>query len=169
MTAPGTPAGRLVLRPVTADDRELLRSWRNDPSVRRQSFNSAEVTEREHIEWLNARLADDRRCRLYVAELDGEPAGQARVELSRDGAGEISVSLDAKSQGRGVGTALIVAASQRGADELGLEEIVARIKPTNARSLRAFAKAGYADAEETTEEVVLRWRSSAHRAAEDRS
>lgn len=133
--------------------------------MREQSFNSAEVTEREHAEWLSAKLGDGGRCRLYVGELGGEPAGQARVDRSGDRVGEISVSLDARARGRGVGTALITQASRRGAAELGLEEILARIKPGNAGSLRAFAKAGYRYAAESAEEVVLRWRGGAQGSA----
>jgi RimJ/RimL family protein N-acetyltransferase len=154
----------LTLRPATDDDEELLLEWRNEPETRRQSLRQAPVSAERHAQWLRDRLARPSECRLYVAELGGVPVGQARVDLTGDGEGVISVAVAAGSRGRGLGRSLIAAATERAAAELGARSVTAVVKTRNVASLRAFEAAGYgtpAPAERDGEPVlVLTWRAS---------
>jgi len=99
--------------------------------------------------------------RLFIFESDGLPVGQARVDVTGAGIGEISISLDPSARGRGLGAELIGRATARAGQELGLKAVLARIKGTNVASRRAFVAAGYVDETATGEEdegiVVLRW------------
>lgn len=132
----------VTLRPARAEDADDLLRWRNDPDVRSQSFTIEAVTRGEHVAWLERVLADQTR-RLFVCEVDGQPAGQARIDTVSQGAGEISVSLAPEVRGRGLGRQLIAIASRRAVQELALERIVARVKTGNRASLSAFRAAGY--------------------------
>lgn len=145
---------RIELRPATAADADLLLRWRNDPETRAQSFETAEVAPREHVLWLDEKLSRPDRCRIWVAEADGRPVGQARID--RYGAkGVISVALAAADRGRGLGAALIEAATARAVVELELERVDALVKPDNAASLAAFRRAGYAEVQRRPDAVVL--------------
>lgn len=100
---------------------------------------------------------------MFILEADGQPVAQARVETTSAGVGEISVSVDPGARGRGLGSEVIARATTQGAADLDLETILARIKPTNLASKRAFAAAGYANtaADDAGEGVVvLRWTRS---------
>jgi RimJ/RimL family protein N-acetyltransferase len=132
----------LGLRPAGPEDAEVLLALRNDPAARAASFHAAEIAPEEHAAWLAGRLADP-GTRLYVAEFGGAPVGQARVDTVADGVGEISVALDAAHRGRGLGRALVAAASARAAVELGLARVEAAIKLSNEASVSAFRAAGY--------------------------
>jgi RimJ/RimL family protein N-acetyltransferase len=134
----------LRVRPAVAADARLLLEWRNDPVTRAQSFSQGEIGWDEHVAWLERTLAEPARTRLYIGEFEGQPVGQARVEVVTPARGEISVALAKAARGRGLGAELIAAASAAGAAELRLHELVALIKPGNEASLRAFARAGYA-------------------------
>lgn len=152
----------LTLRSAQAEDAELLLRWRNDPSVRSQSFDSLEIEAETHARWFAGKLAAV-DTRIYVGELDGRPVGQARIDRRDDATGEISVSVDPDDRGRGVGPALIASATRRGADELGLSLVLATIKEGNEASQRAFRRAGYTDERlehngEDGDVVVLVWR-----------
>lgn len=150
----------LRLRAAEARDSELLLQWRNDPSTQAQSFDSSEVERAGHEQWLERKLAARSTTSFFILESDGRPIGQARIEATNDRCGEISVSLDAAARGQGLGVELIEHATQRAADELGLDAVDARIKPTNAVSRRAFAAAGYTEQSSQHDVegvVILRW------------
>ena len=153
----------LVLRPATESDQGLLLEWRNEPETRRQSLQQDPVSPDQHAQWFRDRLACPADCRIYIAEMDGAPLGQARVELTGAGRGEISVAVAAGFRGRGLGRSLIVRATERAAAELGVHSVAAVVKSGNVASLRAFEAAGYgtpATAERAGEPVlVLTWRA----------
>ncbi len=136
----------LELRPARLDDAPFLFELRNDEEVRRQSRRRDPVRADEHTAWLASRLEAGERCRLYVACVDGEPIGQARLDLDETGAAEISVALAAAARGRGLGAALISLASERGSRELGVRRVAAVVREGNDASYRAFLRAGYVDA-----------------------
>lgn len=142
-------APAVKLRPATPADAELLFTWVNDPDVRRWSFRSAPVAWKTHVEWLAHTLADGGR-QLLIAEVDGEPVGQVRLD-SEEGGTVVSVSVAAAARGMGLGTALVEAACRMAATEL-----IARVKAENARSLRAFARAGFVESARDGDIVTMR-------------
>jgi RimJ/RimL family protein N-acetyltransferase len=133
---------RLVLRPATRDDAELLLAWRNDPEARRQSLDTSAIELAPHVRWLERRLADTHGCRIYIAEREGVPIGQLRVEAD-GGIGVVSVSIDASARGAGLGRELIEQGTERAAGELALDTVQAVVRPGNEASLQSFAAAGY--------------------------
>jgi UDP-2,4-diacetamido-2,4,6-trideoxy-beta-L-altropyranose hydrolase len=142
-------------------DAELLRRWRNDAATRSQSFDPDEVAPDDHRKWLERQLAGSTTSRLLIGEVAGAPVGQARIERLDEDLGEISVSVDPSMRGRGLGVALIAAATERAATDLGLQCVRAVVKASNGASVAAFRRAGYA-CERTVEHrgeevVVLEW------------
>ena len=137
------------------DDAALLLAWRNDAETRANSFQTAPVSSETHIEWLHTHLADRSRCRIWIAELDGDAIGQVRVDRLGDDVGEISVSIAAASRGMGIGTRVIDAGTSRAIDELGLVRVEARIKPENRPSVAAFERAGFVNDQGEGEALVL--------------
>lgn len=152
------------LRPARAEDARLLFDWRNDPDTRTASRNRAEVSWDEHTSWL-ARVLADPAVVLLVAEAEGDPIGQVRFDGMGGDEVEISVSIDPATRGRGVGTSLIVTALSwlRGRDHGGM--VVAEVRPDNAPSLAAFARAGFEPAGERGE--MLRFQRPVGSAATD--
>jgi UDP-2,4-diacetamido-2,4,6-trideoxy-beta-L-altropyranose hydrolase len=149
------------LRPAGTADEALLLRWRHDDAVVRQSFTGAPPTPEHHAGWLRDTLARPDETRLYIAERDGRPVGQARVDSVSATLGEISVSLAAEARGRRLAPELIALASERGANDLGLSEIRAMVRSDNVRSRRAFEAAGYGDPVEEVRNgvaaIAYRW------------
>ena len=129
-------AGAITLRAATAGDAALLLEWRNDPLTRANSFNTAEVSEEEHMGWFTASLENPRR-KIFIAVREGAPAGMARSDRDGD-ATELSWAVAPRERGRGVGKAIVAAA-------VGLIEgaITARIKAGNAASAHIAKSAGF--------------------------
>jgi RimJ/RimL family protein N-acetyltransferase len=141
------PGGRAVtpairLRRASKEDSARLFTWRNDPSARRHYLDSARVTRADHDRWFELRLGDP-RCRIYIAEdAAGRAIGQLRLERRR-GRTEVSLSVARAARGRGIGTWMIRRAAAAARRDLGVDRLVAYVRPENVRSAVAFLKAGY--------------------------
>lgn len=139
----GDALTELALRRATTDDAPLLHAWRNDPETRRNSISTEEIPFDEHAAWLARKLAND-GCVLYIVCEGDEPVAHVRLDRLDDDAAEISVTVAPTARGRGIGRAAIAAATEAGAEALGVTRVVARVKPENGASRSAFTAAGYA-------------------------
>lgn len=131
-------------RDAQYDDAELLWQWRNDPEVRSVSFSQDVIPLESHRNWL-AKQLDDADTKIWIAQDQNfRPLGQIRFDRHDDGqTGVISIILDQSLRGRGLGQHLITEACQAFFETTPCREIIARIKPGNAASERAFRRAGF--------------------------
>jgi RimJ/RimL family protein N-acetyltransferase len=137
----------LTLRPADLGDAGFLLALRNDPETRSFSFTQHEISDDEHLAWLELRLADADSL-IWIA-LEGElPIGQLRLTRLDDSTAEVDVAVAAACRGRGVGRAIIArGAGLCEASWPGVVRLRARVMSGNTASLRAFSAAGYADAQ----------------------
>jgi len=133
-------ADLLMLRPASADDGRLLWAWANDPEVRERAFSTDPIPWDTHVAWLADRLADPDAHIWVASDSEGELVGQVRFE-TRDGTTEIAVTVASAARGRGWGAALIDAGVRRLFSETDVDRVVARVKPDNEPSIRAFESA----------------------------
>jgi UDP-2,4-diacetamido-2,4,6-trideoxy-beta-L-altropyranose hydrolase len=132
----------LRLRRVTAEDRQLLFRWANDPAVRSSSFHSNAIDWEEHCAWFAAKIQDP-ACLLFLALLDGErPLGLARFDMQGHSA-TVSVSIAAEFRGQGWGGRMIRKACEAVFTARPVAKVNAYIKQDNVASQHAFAKAGF--------------------------
>jgi GNAT superfamily N-acetyltransferase len=94
-----------------------------------------------------------------LAEVQSEqgsaiPVGYVRI----NSVGEVSIAVAPDQQGKGIGRALLVAATMEAA-KAGVLALIARIKPGNSASIRLFEQDGYrhADNEEIEGQSSLRY------------
>jgi RimJ/RimL family protein N-acetyltransferase len=120
----------------------------NDPATRAASFHSELIPHDVHVRWYENTLAGSAR-KLFVAETTGTALGIIRFDFlaSEPGVAEIGIAIAAEMRGRGLSRGLLAAATET-ARTLGIARIVARIKPENTPSIRAFQAAGYRQSEE---------------------
>lgn len=146
--APGAHVSRttkepaVTLRPATLDDRARLLAWRNDPETRRQSRTAAPVEPSQQRAWLSSVLKNS-ELRLFIVEDEqGHPVGTGRLDYRGQGQAELSLTVAPASRGRGLAVPIIRALGAE-AKRLGWHRYLARVKPANVRSLRAFLAAGF--------------------------
>lgn len=132
--APGT----VHLRPAEITDSADLLRWRNDPDAVRFSRTGRAVDASEHENWL-AQSLDDPATRLVIAELDGEPVGQLRVDV-HDATGTVSIAVAPEHRGRGLGRRLLMALQRDLRDDYQVSLLVAEIAPQNDASRRAVPR-----------------------------
>jgi len=132
----------LVLREATAADVDLYFAWANDPGVRRQSFNQAEISREQHVAWFRAKLASG-DCRMYVLCEGAKPLGQIRFDIA-EGVGHIGYSLDHAARGRGLAKVLVGLGLDRMAGE-GVHAFRAKVRHGNEPSVAVFLRCGFSE------------------------
>jgi RimJ/RimL family protein N-acetyltransferase len=142
------------LRGATDADAAALLAIRNHPNVRPYGWSTRVIHRDEHRRWLKTKL-DDPDVRLYVIDINGQPAGLLRLDRRGPDA-EVSLALLPKHRGRGAGREAIRAARRLADEELGAKEVVAEIRPENQASLGAFAAAGFTEVSRNAAKVVMR-------------
>jgi RimJ/RimL family protein N-acetyltransferase len=119
-----------------AADADLLYEWRQDDEDN-DWWEGKPVDWDRHVDWLLPRLLSP--CvHLWVAEEDGIPVGQARLDSN----GELAFSIDKDFRGRGYGTALVQKATRAARSE-GWGRVKANVDLSNEASVRTLEAAGY--------------------------
>ncbi len=130
------------LRRARDDDEERLLEWRNDAEAVRFSVTGHPVAVEDHARWFATRRHDP-RVHLWIAEVDGTPVGQVRVDGDIDDVGVVSVAVAPAYRGRGIGSAVLRAMVATVIAEKPVRMLRALVHPDNVQSVRAFEKAGF--------------------------
>jgi spore coat polysaccharide biosynthesis predicted glycosyltransferase SpsG/RimJ/RimL family protein N-acetyltransferase len=134
-----------LLRPVTyrlasSEDMLLVYEWANDKLSRANSYFSEPISLEVHEKWFEKKLSDDKTL-IYIAELDGVPAGMIRYETGADYS-VVGVALASDSRGKGLASVFL-----RDTSRLYFlrnnAQVLAYIKEENLASVKSFEKAGY--------------------------
>lgn len=131
---------RVVLRPATAADRDVLRDILAQESVSRWwGLGDAD----HHAD---AWLEPDPECTVLVVEVDGAVAGSIQFWEEPDEDyrhASIDVFLSAAHQGRGLGTDAIRTVARHLFDERGHHRITIDPSAANTRAIRAYRSVGF--------------------------
>ena len=130
------------LRRVTEQDRDLLFQWANDEDVRKSSFSSGKISYEEHCEWFDKMMKNE-QCIQWILEANNQPVGQIRINIDGENA-EIGYSVCRERRGEGFGKLMLNLAMQYIQENLPIiKKMVARVKPENIASKKAFVNNGY--------------------------
>jgi len=131
-----------VVRVLTVAEGDIMDIFRlsNQGSVRLASFNQREISLEEHKKWFVRKLGD-KNVIMLKAEIDGQLAGQVRLEIEGSEA-IIGVSTSEKFRGRGVASRLLRGAITK-AKQREIAIINAFIRPDNLPSIGLFEKNGW--------------------------
>ncbi len=144
------------LRPAGREDVDLLFDWVNRPEKLATALRTtAPIPRDEHEAWFVARLADPDAGIWIALDATGAPVGQARLER-RDNALEVDLFVVPAWRELGAASVILDAARGEAARRWPGLPLVARIRPDNWPSRRAFVKAGYGDALMARSHLVLR-------------
>lgn len=92
----------LELQPVAETDSDYLYSLQATPGIRRHFRNPAVPSRMEHELWV-ARVLDDDDVALFLVRCGDESAGMVRIDGLLSGDLEVSIIMDPRFAGRGLG------------------------------------------------------------------
>ncbi len=157
-------AGVISFRDASPQDSQMLFELRNDSAVCEASFQQSAVTQSEHEKWLGQSLASPSRLLWIPTDRSLQPLGRVQMDLSENlQTATISIALNKRSRGRGLGPVVIEKATDLILADSGayasVSKVIANIKPTNTRSCMAFEKVGFEFSAPTTvnDEIALRY------------
>lgn len=140
---------KLFVREARLEDAHQLWLWANNPEVRASSYNQAPIPWEDHLAWIKKRMASP-LCFLFIIEnLQAQPIGQARFDwLEEPGAWLIDYSLDQTMRGKGLGTDLLLTATEQLVCMLKKTSqstplLHAFVKKDNLASVKVFERLGY--------------------------
>lgn len=134
---------RLVVRPASVQDAQMMLSWRNHPATRAVSTNSAPIAWDDHVGWVQRTTADPRRC-LLIGRAGSLDVGVIRFDLAADGTAEVSLYLDPAFHGLGLGPRLLLAGEAHALQRLpDIARFKAIVLQENLGSQRMFQSCGY--------------------------
>jgi RimJ/RimL family protein N-acetyltransferase len=132
----------LKLRAATRSDSAMLLKWRNEETVRRNSSNSAEISEEDHARWFE-RVMNSPLTKIYILERGTTPVGSIRFALN-EGVATVSYSIDKLYRGQGLGRFIVREGVRRTITDLGQPVTIrAVVKPDNTPSLAVLRKVGF--------------------------
>ncbi|MBP1585412.1 MAG: 3-phosphoshikimate 1-carboxyvinyltransferase [Lachnospiraceae bacterium] len=139
---------RIYLKPITADDTEMVLKWRNSDRTVRNFYYRDPVTSEDHAKWLSEKVDKGEVWQYIVCLKDGDiPVGSVYLQhfdtATLTGESGVFFSEDAPS-GEGLATeAVKLIGEKAGFDKLGLLRITAKVMASNKASIRLHEKAGY--------------------------
>lgn len=155
-------ASQLQLRHAGIADCEQLWHWRNDERTRQSAFDPRPIDLATHRNWYR-RVLDNQRQILLIGSIRERKIGVLRYDTEGKSA-EVSVYLDPELHGLGIGSQLIAAGNlwikKNG---LPINDIVARVRPENVASFKAFGDAGFSP--ENDDRFTLHWHPDSSRNA----
>ena len=134
------------LRPVRADDREMIFRWRNDPFILAHGSSNREVNWTEHLKWFEETMAERGR-KMYVVVNQHVPIGQVRFDRQNERDCVVSAYLLREFTGHGWGVQAIREGCSLVVGAWDVERVIACVRSDNPGGRSAFLKAGFEEEE----------------------
>lgn len=142
----------LSIKEAGKKDVDFLFNLRNKKYVYKYSRNARPIKYKEHINWANPIINNERKnILLYVVLYCKRKAGQIRFDLLRKSKAEVNISFLRKYHGKGIAVPAMKKSIETIKDK-GLEKIIAIILPENLGSIKFFEKCGFKDTKKLTKE-----------------
>lgn len=149
---------RLLLRPITEEDTDMVLSWRNSDYVRNCYFYRVPISREEHLKWLHEKC-EKGLVFQFIVEVSGagEPIGSVYLQHydEKDDSLESGVFFSPNApKGQGYASEAVKRMNQYAFEELGVSKTVARVIATNIASLSLHEKVGFKEVSREMERVI---------------
>ncbi len=138
---------KVILRPITDDDTDLIVRWRNEPSVYEYFIFRQPFTAEMHRGWLKNRVATGQVVQYIIVLKDTQqPVGSVyfRDIDTRHESAEYGIFIGEDSaRNKGVGTETARLFTDFGLGALGLHRIFLKVLDGNDIARRSYEKVGF--------------------------
>lgn len=128
----------IALKQASKEDCDLLFSWVNNESVRKNSFNQDKILYEDHIKWFDNRI-NSNECFIFILEEQDVPIGQVRIDIESKKTAIISYSIDENYRGRGLSLVMLTLLEKKiKCDFLNINKLIGFVKIENIASQKTF-------------------------------
>lgn len=150
---------KIVLRPITMADTDLIVTWRNNPLVRKNFIFREPFTSELHNNWMRTKVATGQVIQYIIVEKgSGLPVGSVyfRDIDAQTQSAEFGIFIGEDSaRGKGIGSETVELFSRYGIEMLHFRQIRLRLLERNEQAYRTYRNAGFEDDEIPSERVLL--------------
>lgn len=133
------------LRPICGDEIELIRTWRNHPTVQSNMYTRHNITAKEHIEWWE-KIQQSASDKYLMYELDNAPmgiVGFTNIDMTTfNSSWAFYASPDAA---KGIGAKMEFLALDYAFDKLGIHKLSCEVLAFNASVIKLHKKFGFTE------------------------
>ncbi len=134
---------KLTFRSANSNDMDLLYSWRNEKSVRENSYDSSIISFKDHKKWFKRKL-NDTKAGIFILEMNNIPVGTVRFEKGSNEYSIVSIIIAKIFRKKGYASEGLKMLSKYIIKEINFsKKVIANIKKGNDLSLKSFIRAGY--------------------------
>jgi len=143
---------KLTARNLVLQDADLVFRWRNTPEVRKVSIDTSIVSPIEHYNWIKNWLKAENRGYFWIYSDSIKDVGYVRFDSLDDPAFfEISILIDKKMRGRGLGKLILEDSINRFAQKSEGEFLRAVVHASNTASIKLFSSSGFNQVNDSTQ------------------
>ena len=137
----------IYLRFMTYDDTDLIVSWRNTDSVRKNFIYQALFTRESHENWIRTKVETGDVVQMIICETGSDrPVGSVYVrDVDRTHhKAEYGIFIgEADARGKGYGTAAAKLMIRYCFEEMKLHRLFLRVYAENQQAIKSYEKAGF--------------------------
>lgn len=149
---------RIILRPITDADTDLIVRWRNNPEVRKNFIFRDKFTPQMHRKWMQGKVAKGDVVQFIIHERENDrPIGSVyyRDIDQTNSSAEYGIFIgENDARGKRYGTEAARLFVKFGFDTLLLHRISLRVLADNTQAYRSYEKVGF-QYEGTAKDMVL--------------
>lgn len=138
---------KIILRPATYDDTELIVNWRNQSFIKNNMINRAPFTVCGHHEWIRTMIETGKAIQFIMEEKKNRrPVGSVYLrDINYDyEKAEFGAFIgDKDATGLGYGTEAAALMLEYAFNTLNLHKIFLRLVSTNTAAEKSYLKAGF--------------------------
>lgn len=139
-------SSRLTYRGISKMDASDIVRWRSDPDNYTNFFSSHALTMEEHVEWFEGYMEDETRYDFIIEDEGNKSIGTVSLSNIGQDSCEVSYMIGEKdARGLGYASEAARAMARIAVEELGVDEVIARIMPHNEASASAARRAGFVE------------------------
>lgn len=132
-----------LLRNISEDEVEIMRTWRNEPAVRSNMYTQHEISRKEHLDWwAKTKLRPDKKYLMY--EMGGKPSGIASfTDLDMRSQNSSWAFYASPSAPKGTGSRMEYLVLEYAFAELKLHKLYCEVLAYNSPVIKMHQKFGF--------------------------
>lgn len=135
----------VILREITVDDLELIRTWRSSESISKYMYTTPNITPEQQLAWY-AKMQESKTSKYWMITYEGKPLGVASLYNINDQFKNSYWAFylgDSSVRGKGVGSKVEFQVCEYVFDTMGYNKLLCEVFVWNTAVVKMHEKFGF--------------------------